>query len=226
MKHTALFFCVFLMRSTSWAQDYLQPANSAFDDSQLDYHVTVGKVLGRELPYDSPKVVVITSNQREYIVGLAPEANGCAVVFGRVDLLLWRYEVASSEPARSRELLRDYPRDPLDVPVTVKRRSTTQSLCDRIASVWESALLQTRYERSCRPNQLCEIVVDGVSFHFSTWVPGMGALAGKTHSPNSESPPGQLVSLVSTMRRYAESDRQVGIRELEQALERVEEALR
>lgn len=226
MKHITLFFCVFLMQSASWAQDYLQPENSVYDDSQLDYHVTVGKILGRDLPYDLPKVVVLPGNQREYIVGVAPEATGCAVVFGRVDLLLWRYEVASSEPQRSRELLRDYPRDPLDVSVTVQRRSATRTLCDRISSVWESAILQTRYGRSCPPDQLCEIVTDGVSYHFSTWVLGMGTLAGQTHSPNSESPPGRLVSLVSTMRRYAQADVEVGARELEQALERVEEALR
>ena len=226
MKHSSVFFIILFLQSASWAQDYLQPENSAYFDSQLDYHVMVGKVLGRELPYNLPKVIVMPSNQREYIVYIAPEASRCMIVFGRVDLLLWRYEVASSEPERSLELLRDYPRDPLDVSVTVQRQNTTQALCDRIAKVWELALLQTRYESSCLPDQICTIVTDGVSFHFSTWVLGIGTLSGQTTSPNSELLPGLLVSLVSTMRRYAESDVQVGARELEQALERVEEALR
>jgi hypothetical protein len=87
------------------------------------------------------------------------------------------------------------------------------------------ALLRTRYW-ICPADQLCEIVVDGVSFHFSTWVRGIGTVAGQTHSPKPESPPGQLASLVYTMRRYAESDAQVGSIELEQVLARVEEAWR
>lgn len=222
MKHSALFFFFLLTQPVSWAQDYLQPENSAYFDSQLDYRVTVGKVLGRELPYDLPKVMVLPSNQREYIVGIAPQATGCAIVFGRADLRLWTYEVASSEPARSRALLRDYPEDPLDVTVTVQRRSTTQTLCERIAKVWESALLQTRYSNSCSLDQSCTIVTDGVSYHFSTWVLGIGKLAGKTQNPNAESPPWLLISLIYTMRRFAEADVQVGARELEQALERVE----
>ncbi len=225
MKHSALFFFFLLLQSASWAQDYLQPENSAYFDTQLDYRVTVGKVLGRELPYDLPKVIVLPSFHKEYIVGIAPEANGCAVVLGRADLLLWTYEVASSEPVRSRALLRDYPDDPLDVTVTVQRRSTTQTLCDRIASVWESALLQTRYSNSCSLDQSCTVVTDGVSYHFSTWVLGIGRITGKTQTPNAESPPWLLTSLVHTMRRFAEADVQIGARELEQALERVENVL-
>lgn len=50
MKHSALFFFFLLTQSSSWAQDHLQPENSAYFDSQLDHRVTVGKVLGRELP--------------------------------------------------------------------------------------------------------------------------------------------------------------------------------
>lgn len=225
MKHSALLFFFLVMQSASWAQDYLQPENSAYFDSQLDYRVTVGKVLGRELPYDLPKVMVLPSNQKEYIVGIAPEATGCSIVFGRADYLLWTYAVAASGTRRDRALLKDYPKDPLDVTVTVQRRSTTKTLCDRIAKVWESALLQTRYSNSCLLDQSCTIVTDGVSYHFSTLVLGFGRLAGKTQNPTAESPPWLLISLVHTMRRFAEPDAQVGARELEQALERVENVL-
>jgi hypothetical protein len=91
MKRTALL-CVALASASSWAQDHLEPEDAFYSTTQLDYRVAVGKVLGRALPYNLPKVIVLPSNQKEYIVGLAPEATGCAIVFGRADFLLWTYE--------------------------------------------------------------------------------------------------------------------------------------
>src|SRR5688572_314440 len=121
MKYIVLL-CYLFFQSPLWAQDHLEPEDSIYEASRSEYHLNVAKVLGSKLPYDLPKVIVIPSNQREYIVGIAPEAPECSIVSGRAELLLWTYEVASSEPRRRRELLRGYPSDPLDVPVSVQRR--------------------------------------------------------------------------------------------------------
>ena len=224
VKH-AVLLCVVIGQPAAWAQDHLEPEDSVYSVSLLDYRVTLATVLGRVLPYNVPKVIVIPSNQREYIVGLAPENMGCVVVLGRADLLLWSYQVASAEPGRERSLLEGYPRDPLDVPVSIHRRLADTALCDRITSVWEVALLDVRYQ-PCAANQLCEVTVDGVSYHFSTWVRGMGTIAGQTDDPKPESLAGKLVQLTHTMQRFAQTDDPVDRVELERSLERVEQAMR
>ena len=98
-------------------------------------------------------------------------------------------------------------------------------LCDRISNLWEKVLLDVGYEQPCTGDQLCEITMDGVSLHFSTWISGTGSIAGQTHSPKPDSVAGKLVQLIYAMRQFAQADVQVDTVKLEEMVEQVEQAL-
>jgi hypothetical protein len=63
--------------------------------------------------------------------------------------------------------------------------------------VWEKALLDVRQPKE-DVNGL-----DGVSYHFSTWIRGRGVLSGQTWSPDQGSKMDRLTSLAESIGDFA-----------------------
>lgn len=200
---------------------HLEPDDSMFGyEWRRDYYSNVAKVLGNVVPEQSPKVYVLPSNMREYVVGIDDEEGACAIVFGRVEYTLWIYESRKENP-ELKQLTSEYPDDPLDVEVVVETQPAARNFCDRIREAWVAVLLKTRYPE---PDDV-RLGLDGVSFHFSVWLRGMGMLNGKVWSPENQTIPGKLTALTFAMRNYARSGSQDELEKMQSALTELEGAL-
>jgi hypothetical protein len=199
----------------------LEPDDAIFGyEWRLDYYSNVARVLGNVVPDQSPKVYVLPSNMREYVVGIDDEEGSCAIVFGRVEYTLWVYESRKENPELQR-LTSEFPDDPLDVEVAVETQPAARHFCDRIREAWLAVLLETRYPE---PDHV-RLGLDGVSFHFSVWLRRMGMLNGKIWSPEEQTIPGQLVALTFAMRNYARSGSRDELGNVQSALAELEGAL-
>lgn len=198
---------------------HLEPDDSVFDKGwRLDYYSNVARVLGDVVPEQAPKVYVLPSNMPEYVVGIDDRESSCSIVVGRVEHTLWAYE--SRKDAPDLELPADWPKDPLDVEVEVDAQPAPRHFCDRIQAVWIATLLETRYPDSGQ----VQIGLDGVSFHFSVWLRGMGMLHGKIWSPEPMTTPGKLVALAHAMRNFARTGSQDTLARVQTALAELERA--
>jgi hypothetical protein len=62
-----------------------------------------------------------------------------------------------------------------------RSRPIPRELCEQINDVWEKALLDVRHPKEKVHG------LDGVCYHFSTWIKGRGDVSGQTHSPDKGS---------------------------------------
>jgi hypothetical protein len=90
--------------------------------------------------------------------------------------------------------------NPLLVPVVKRRRELPMELVSAICEVWRKVLFETRHPQTHFPG------CDGVTYHFSHWAQETGTMAGKTWSPPEATPPGRLVAISHSLRRFLIED--------------------
>lgn len=216
----AFMAIVLLSSATGQAQDHLEPDSSIFRSGwSFDYYSNVARVLGDVLPTNSPKVFVLPSNMHEYVIGTNTEDTRCSVVVGRVQHILWMYDSREDDETIDEYMFdAGYPIDPLEVQVSIDTQPAPARVCERIRNAWVQLLLQTRYPDP----ETRRLGFDGVSYHFSAWLRGMGTLSGQTWSPDQQTVPGKFVMLAHAMRDFARSGSADDFELLESALAKLE----
>jgi hypothetical protein len=206
-----IFIFLLLLPLTCFAagEDHLVPENSVYaDQSLIDYDILVSRVLGSKIPSTNLKLIAIPSFRNEYAISVDQETNACKVSYLETKYHLWIYELSKEykgieKDSNMEEMLSEMPANPYDVPVVTHNASLENEECNRITSVWNKTLLNTRYPAI---TDKVVLMVDGTIYHFSTWIRGYGTISGKTYSPDSSKIPGRLVGLANAIGSYAKEN--------------------
>jgi hypothetical protein len=111
------------------------------------------------------------------------------------------------------------PADPHNVKITRCEVGISDGLGDRIVKAWEMVLLSTRYSAQYPGG------ADGVSYHFSGFVPKAGMLDGQVWTPPRDTATGTLVTLADTMRAICEKKNGATEAQLEKVTAELEQRL-
>lgn len=231
-------------------EDHLEPEGSILGGTAF---LTNYDMLVRDLLHDAydmsvdVRMVALPSFVPEYAVGLRSfETTGTGAVKAiargapyRIFVLspeaqIWTYESISSlkrgqeqafdkignsrQQAAIAELEAKVPTNPHDLKIDHCEAGISGVLGDRIVQLWGKMLLATRYSAQYSAG------ADGVSYHFSAFVPKAGMLAGQVWSPNRDSATGTLIQLADTMRAVCE--KKATVTELDQLTTELEQKLR
>jgi hypothetical protein len=231
-------------------EDHLEPDRSVLGGSASspDYDMLLSDLL-RDA-YDTGvdvRMVALPSFFPEYVVGLRSFETIGAGAFKRVvrgppyrifvlapEAQLWTYESIaalkrgqekafdkngnSRQQAAIAELQSKVPADPHDLKIGHCEADISGVLGDRIVALWGRMLLSTRYSARYSGG------ADGVTYHFSAFVPKAGMLAGQVWSPARDSATGTLVSLADRMRAVCE--KKATMTELDQLTTELEQRLK
>jgi hypothetical protein len=149
----------------SAAEEHLVPDDLIDPRAADEYGQIVSGVFGKVLRQGT-YVVVIPNFSPEFAVAINGATPTCTVSYLWPTHRPWYY-VLQGDDADLREIQAKLPSDPMDV--SVKSKSATirkRGLCERLRDVWLRALLTTQ---SPVPTQPETIILDGTSYHFTTW---------------------------------------------------------
>lgn len=166
--------------------EYLQPEKSPFDWMPLfgSYYQNVAALLFES---DTPQrrgllsIVCLPSFEVEWALRLlGSDRAGYSLALSIAEKQIWSSQAGT--------------------PVQVRRIEArlTAELAVSICAAWRKMLLRTRHATSGM------IGLDGVTYHFACHGAGVGWMAGKTWSPDSQTAPGRLVALSHLLYRYVE----------------------
>jgi hypothetical protein len=223
-----IFIILLLLPVTCYSQgeDHLVPEDSVYaDQASIEYDILVSRIFGKYIPYTYLKMIATPTARNEYAISINQEANVCNVSYLESKHYLWLYELLKGndeieKDPEIKKILSELPDDPHKMPVIEHTASLENDACNRIASVWNKTLLNTRY-----PEITDEFVigVDGTEYHFSTWILGHGTISGKAWSPDPSKIPGKLVALVNAIGFYARESTLTNKKKLNKAIKELED---
>jgi hypothetical protein len=206
-------FVVTLSHSVS-AQEHLVPDVDAFADPD-SYLLKARKVFIHA--FDNgvvARVLVLPSFRKEFCIGVSAEGEAVEAFVLEASYSIWSTVLVDdcqeeidtlvlngeNVPPELLGSLKAFKKQAVEfrtIKAMKRSRSIPRELCEEIKAVWEKVLLDVRHPKE-DVNGL-----DGVSYHFSTFIKGRGDLSGQTWSPNEGSKMDRLTSLAETIGEYA-----------------------
>lgn len=211
--------CLILPIPPAAAQEHLIPDAGAMVD-QDSYHQKVRHVFESAFERGvALRAVVIPSFRKEYAVGVR-EADGTAEAFVlEPSSMIWNTEIVA---LRERGQIRAFDRDGKPIPpeadksfqelkgrtpadyrqIEAKRRARAipADLAAGLKQAWERMLLDVRHP--AEP----EMGHDGVTYHFSMFVPGRGEVSGHVWSPDEGTKTARFAELAQALAGYAREE--------------------
>ncbi|KZN59893.1 hypothetical protein N473_02955 [Pseudoalteromonas luteoviolacea CPMOR-1] len=171
-----------LIFSIAQAQEHLVPEPSIYSNTQIsrDYHLYVARAFKKSFSSDVIlKVVSIHSFHPESVLFLKSVDKRYSLVFLKAESHYWQ-TYRNNVPVH---------------PIEKCSISISKQLALQLEKVWSTELLNARYPSDMRQG------MDGTTYYFST--PNM---AGKTWSPDKNTPMGKLVNLVYELQKMCLSN--------------------
>jgi hypothetical protein len=165
-------------------EDHLAPADgylSSYGHSHV-YLTAVRDILVRSSVDSLAVMVTLPSFQAESMVYLRPKGDAFEVISARCSEQIWSSEKRDA------------------IKIQQSERAISKKAADLITSVFSIATSRSRY--ATEPT----LGLDGVTYHFSSFLRGTGVRAGQTWSPDPASACGQLVKLGEDLARYVRGD--------------------
>lgn len=119
-----------------------------------------------------------------------------------VDFYIRRDELAASDDDSDKDLAAELPKSLDNYPRFRCERPLPSFTADILRSLWEAALLQTRYPPPVLATGEMFVLADGVTFHFSD---RFATHAGQTHSPDEDGKMGRLVAIGLSLEDYCQA---------------------
>lgn len=216
---------------------------------QLEYETDVLSVL-RKI-FSEPvfaRVVVMSSYQNEYAVGLAEDAGAFKIVHIRSKSRIWTYQLIQlyeagkirvfpngsaqhdAEATRKdlEELRASVPASVSQVETERCERPVSSALGKRIAGIWRTMLERTRHPDGYLRPKRNELIagLDGISYHFSYDGEWARHAAGQIWSPPENSEAGRLTAVSDLMVKYCEAGDAETLRSLDRQVDALHRQLR
>jgi hypothetical protein len=176
-----------IIRLTAIAEEggaFLKPVDgylSSYGHNHF-YLVAVRDILVRGAVQSPAVMVTLPSFQPESMVYILPKGDQVFVVSATVSKQIWSTEKKE------------------EIKVEQKEKAIKAEIADQIGSVFAMATSQTHYPKE-------EVMgLDGVTYHFSSFVIGIGVRAGQTWSPDPHSTCGMLVTLGEHLHRFVRGE--------------------
>jgi len=188
-------FILLMVGVPAFAEDHLEPEQSQFSGIFMpQYYGTVLEAYSET--YDKEfvaRAIVFPSFQPEYAVAIKKQNEEFKVVHLQTKKQFW---------ARIMEgkVEEEYEVDRCE-------KEIDKVLANKIISIWEKMLLGTKYRNYLKEDNML-VGLDGTTYHFSMRLPHLPGrwMAGKTWSPQVESPTGLLVGISDGLVSYCSGE--------------------
>ncbi len=200
------------------APDHLNPDTSAFADP--DSHLLKCRhVFASAFEHEvTLRALVLPSFTKEYVVGIQVGDAGAEAFVLEPSSSIWdtelldmykKGEIGPSLTSDGKEIPLDQdqaykalkkraPEDYRAIRAICQARRLPRAVADEIKTLWKAMLLEVRHSEEEDEDGL-----DGITYHFSAWVPGRGDLSGHIWTPEPESKAGQLARLAEALADFA-----------------------
>jgi hypothetical protein len=198
------------------AQDHLIPDTDAFADPDSHLLKCRHVFAAAFKPEVTLRALVIPAFSKEYVVGMHVGDAAAEAFVPEPSSSIWdtelleMYKKGEIGPTLTPEgkvipldrdqeyitLKKRTPEDYRAIKAVRRARRLPKGVADGIKTLWKAMLLGVRHSEK-------EDGLDGVSYHFSTWIRGRGDLSGHVWSPEPESKTGQLARLAEALADFA-----------------------